>query len=208
KKTVVVCSFGTGGNGLNSGSAHVFVWDWSAWTHQAKLLAPDGDPYDYFGVSVGIHNDTVIVGAYGDDDKGSNSGLAHVFVQKGVSWTHEAKLLTPYGAEEDRFGFSVGVYGGTVVVGAARNNHNAIDSLTDNSNNQRNPSVSLVPTIATKETQFFNRNIQPESNTHQVSSYHPSDIPNRTSMRCIFSIPPKQDTGNMRPSFCCSFELE
>ncbi|KAL7533697.1 LOW QUALITY PROTEIN: hypothetical protein ACHAWF_004593 [Thalassiosira exigua] len=88
----------------------------SNWTHQAKLLAPDGGAHDIFGNGVGVHDDTAIVGASSDDDKGQKSASAHVFVRGGVSWTHQAKLLAPDGDEEDRFRNSVGVYGNTAIV--------------------------------------------------------------------------------------------
>ena len=49
---------------------------------QAKLTASDGADYDYFGFSVAVSSDggTVVIGAYGDDDRGINSGSAYIFV--------------------------------------------------------------------------------------------------------------------------------
>lgn len=43
-----------------------------------KLLASDGAEDDLFGRSVAISGDTVIVGAYSDDN-GSDSGSAYIF---------------------------------------------------------------------------------------------------------------------------------
>ncbi|EJK46316.1 hypothetical protein THAOC_35019 [Thalassiosira oceanica] len=97
--------------GCDFGSAHVFVRSGSEWTHKAKLLAPDGATYDYFGSSTAIYEDTIVVGADG-------RGLAHVFVRSGESWTHQAKLLAPDRAMFDFFGWSVAIYGDTIVVGA------------------------------------------------------------------------------------------
>ena len=37
--------------------------------------------HDAFGYSVSIDGDTVVIGAFGDDDKGSNSGSAYVFTR-------------------------------------------------------------------------------------------------------------------------------
>ena len=49
---------------------------------QAKLRASDGAAYDYFGYSVAISGDgsTAVIGAYGDDDRGGDSGSAYIFV--------------------------------------------------------------------------------------------------------------------------------
>ena len=46
-----------------------------------KLLASDGQGFDNFGYSVSISGDLVVVGAYGDDDNGSESGSAYLFHQ-------------------------------------------------------------------------------------------------------------------------------
>ena len=43
----------------------------SGWTQVAKLTADDGAADDYFGSSVSIDGDTVVIGAKYDDDKGS-----------------------------------------------------------------------------------------------------------------------------------------
>ncbi|KAL7484306.1 hypothetical protein ACHAWX_000195, partial [Stephanocyclus meneghinianus] len=49
------------------------------WTHKVKLTAADGAASDYFGYSVGISGNVVVVGAYLDDDRGSQSGGAYMF---------------------------------------------------------------------------------------------------------------------------------
>ena len=46
---------------------------------QAKLTASDAAAGDQFGLSVSIDGDTAVVGAFLDDDAGTNSGSAYVF---------------------------------------------------------------------------------------------------------------------------------
>ena len=65
--------------GSFSGSAYVFTRSGTTWTEQAKLTASDGAWGDLFGNSVAISGDTLLVGAYGDDDLGDGSGSAYVF---------------------------------------------------------------------------------------------------------------------------------
>jgi hypothetical protein len=102
------------------GSAYVFVRPGAGWanmTQAAKLTASDGAAYDLFGASVAISGDTVVVGATGDDGKGS----AYVFVKPAGGWvdmTQTAKLTASDGADGDGFGGSVAISGDTVVVGA------------------------------------------------------------------------------------------
>jgi hypothetical protein len=43
------------------------------------VVAGDGAASDSSGYSVAIDGDSLVVGAYGDDDKGSGSGSAYIF---------------------------------------------------------------------------------------------------------------------------------
>jgi uncharacterized protein (DUF2345 family) len=104
------------------GSAYVFVRPAGVWattsTYTARLTASDRAANDYFGASVAISGDTVVVGAYGDD---SEKGSAYVFVRPVGGWvdmTETAKLTASDGEAGDRFGYSVAISGDTVVVGA------------------------------------------------------------------------------------------
>ena len=76
-------------NGTYSGSAYVYRWNGSNWVEEQKLLASDGAAGDWFGHSVSISGDVALVGAYADDDIGTNSGSAYVFniaVKKAMPW--------------------------------------------------------------------------------------------------------------------------
>jgi hypothetical protein len=116
--TAVVGAANDADGGLDSGSAYVFVGSGSSWTEQAKLTASDAAAYDWFGFQLSVSGDTVVVGAYGDDDAGDYSGSAYVFTRSGSSWTEQTKLTASDAAAGDYFGMSVSVSGNTVVVGA------------------------------------------------------------------------------------------
>jgi len=104
--------------GSNSGSAYIFKRDGASWSQQAKLNASDGAFEDYFGYSVSISGDYSIVGAWGDDDNGSNSGSAYIFKRDGTGWSQQAKLTASDGAASDYFGDSVSISGDYAIVGA------------------------------------------------------------------------------------------
>ena len=53
--------------------------DASIATQLAKLVADDGATDGQFGKSVAISDGIAVVGAWGDDDKGSFSGAAYLF---------------------------------------------------------------------------------------------------------------------------------
>lgn len=70
-------------NGVWSGSAYVFAHTGTTWMQQQKLLASDGTAYDWFGISVSLSGDTALIGAWGDDDNGNESGSAYIFTREG-----------------------------------------------------------------------------------------------------------------------------
>lgn len=90
---------------------------------EAKLNAADGATGDSFGLSVSLSGERALIGARLDDDSGSNSGSAYVFVRAGTTWTQEAKLLASDGAADDYFGFSVSLSGDRALVGAHGDNN-------------------------------------------------------------------------------------
>jgi len=75
----LVGAWGNGDNGDHSGSLYVFEDNGSAWVEVQKILASDATSHDYFGCAVSLGDTGIIVGAYGDDDAGANSGSAYIF---------------------------------------------------------------------------------------------------------------------------------
>ncbi|MHC1730133.1 MAG: hypothetical protein AB9866_29740 [Syntrophobacteraceae bacterium] len=118
KDTIVAGAPGDDDKGSGSGSVYVYVLDNGAWIKQAKLVAGDGAGGDSFGRSVGLSGDTIVVGAPGDDVKGSNSGSAYVFVRTNGVWKKQARLVPSDGGAGDSFGSSVAISGSRIVVGA------------------------------------------------------------------------------------------
>jgi hypothetical protein len=122
---------GAGGDddydGIDSGSAHIFKRDGTAWTEQAKINASDSAAYDYFGWSVAISGDYAIVGGEGGDGAGAHSGPAYIFKRDGTTWTEQAKITTSDGAAGDFFGVSV-ISDNYAVVGAPYDDDAGTDS--------------------------------------------------------------------------------
>ena len=81
------------------------------WTELNKVTASDGAASDYFGLSVSISGDYALLGAWYDDDKGSNSGSAYIFKRDANTWTQQAKLTALDGAASDFFSCSVSISG-------------------------------------------------------------------------------------------------
>ena len=119
---------------IDSGAVFVFVRSADGWTQQAYLKASNTDDGDWFGSSVAVSGDTIVVGApledsnsteidTGQDDNSfNNSGAAYVFVRDNGNWAQQAYLKPSNNSNAVQFGLSVAVSGGTAVVGAWRAN--------------------------------------------------------------------------------------
>ncbi len=79
--TAVIGADGDDDNGSQSGSAYIFdlAGATGTVTEVAKLLLSDGASVDLFGGSVAVSGNTVVIGAYGDNDNGLQSGVAYAF---------------------------------------------------------------------------------------------------------------------------------
>jgi hypothetical protein len=60
-------------------AAHIFAGRNNIWSREAVIAPNDITAWKRFGISVGIHNDTAIVGADWDDETIDNGGSAYIF---------------------------------------------------------------------------------------------------------------------------------
>ncbi|MCP4664664.1 MAG: hypothetical protein GY856_55480 [bacterium] len=133
--TVVVGAEGDDDGGEASGSAYVFRRNQGGsanWEQVAKMTAGDPGTGDWFGYPVAISGDTVVIGAYGDDDGGRFSGSAYVFQRhRGGSdnWGQVAKINSTDIDTDDQFGYSVAISGDTVVIGAPYDHQGWVGSV-------------------------------------------------------------------------------
>jgi len=111
---------------IGKGSAYIFQRDEGGvdnWGEVKKITASDATTDDFFGESVAISGNTTIVGAH----NAGNVGAAYIFDFNGTDWTETAKLIGFDTTTFDVFGFSVGISGDTVIVGAKWNDVLVID---------------------------------------------------------------------------------
>ena len=100
------------------------------WTQQAKLTASGGAPFDGFWRAVVISEVTALFEVLADDDQGTNSGSAYVYVCSGATWSRQAKLPASDGANGDIYGVSVAISADIAVVGAPSDGDKGRHSLT------------------------------------------------------------------------------
>lgn len=122
---------------VDSGAAYVFVRSGNIWSQEAYLKASNTDGSDWFGSSVAISGDTIIIGAYNESSNATGingnqtnnlafgAGAAYVFTRSGTIWSQQAYLKASNTGAGDAFGFSVAIAGDTIVVGAKSESSNA-----------------------------------------------------------------------------------
>lgn len=100
------------------GAVYVFRKIAGTWVEEQKLVSSDASPTDWFGTSVDIQRDRVVVGAADSVANGKVAGSAYVFQFDGSRWTELQKISASDGASGDLFGISVALDGDRIVVGA------------------------------------------------------------------------------------------
>ena len=126
---------------ISAGSAYVFnKMSDGRWWWVEKLIAPGRAAADNFGLSVCIRGDSIIAGASTVDDyangvKLNSSGAAYVFKLSldslSSGWRLLNKISATDRAENDWFGYSVGIDGENIIVGAPFHDKNIMTQVTD-----------------------------------------------------------------------------
>jgi len=108
----------------DAGSVYIFHYDGTTWNQQQKIVASDRDVEDWFGCSIDISGDYVVVGAYQGDHNTSgldsliSAGAVYVFHNDGVSWCEQQKLVASDRNGGDFFGSSLAISGDYLITGA------------------------------------------------------------------------------------------
>jgi hypothetical protein len=122
----------------SSGAVYVFVRNGGNWTQQAYLKASNTGGGDFFGSSVALSGETLVVGAPFEDssarevngnqsdNNASSAGAAYMFTRNGTTWSQQAYLKASNAEPGDLFGRSVAILGDTVAVGARNESSGAI----------------------------------------------------------------------------------
>jgi hypothetical protein len=94
----------------------------TVWQLQASLTDDTSSATDQFGSRLALDGDTLVVGAWRDDEGGTDTGSAYVFVRDGIDWSPQQKLAPSVRANSDYFGLAVDVDEATIIVGAPHQN--------------------------------------------------------------------------------------
>ncbi len=121
----IVGAFNQGpGGGYGAGAAYIYernLGGANAWGEEKKLVASDGALQDYFGISVAVDGDTVIVGATCAGPCEYCCGKAYIYERNmgGMNaWGEVIKLTAANPTNNDTFGSSVAIDGDIAVIGS------------------------------------------------------------------------------------------
>lgn len=106
------------------GAVYTYTWNSVAaeWVQDAAVLRPSTlDAQDYFGQSMQMSGDKLVVGTYQDDGENNataySSGCVYTFTHNGTQWIQDSDILRPSELEAgDQFGWAVAVSGTKMAV--------------------------------------------------------------------------------------------
>ncbi|MGE3610869.1 MAG: beta strand repeat-containing protein [Bacteriovoracaceae bacterium] len=145
----------------SSGAVYIYKRTGVNWAQEAYIKAVNNDANDYFGYSVSISGDTLVVGANMEDSSqttitngttasadntNSASGAVYVYKRSGVNWTQQAYIKAANNDASDQFGYSVSISGDTLAVGAFGEDSNQTsitNGTTASSNNSSSQSGAV-----------------------------------------------------------------
>ncbi len=114
----------------NAGSVTVYQRSGATWTRQTKLVAAESQSGGYFGYSVSLKGDTVVVGAQlFDVPPVQNTGAAYVFQRFNNIWFENGPVTLDTPALNDAFGTSVSLSDNTFIVGIPNSDINPVPNL-------------------------------------------------------------------------------
>ena len=112
------------------GQVRIYQFNGTSWVKMGQDI--DGNNwYDYLGYAVSMNaiGDKLIVGAYGSNANGYNSGLVRIFEWNGVTWLQKGQDINGE-TSNNLFGISVSIndIGNIIAVGANTNSGNGFSS--------------------------------------------------------------------------------
>jgi len=103
----------------NTGAFYVYVRSGMTWTLQQEIKNPLLNGTSYFGMFVSLYDETIAIGDITFTLNGiAWAGVVHIYTRSGSTWSLQQTINNPSPGYDDEFGWSVSLYGDTLVVGA------------------------------------------------------------------------------------------
>ena len=131
----------------DSGAVYVFKRTNDTWSQQAYIKASNAEADDEFGEEIALYQDTLVVGVVNEDSDGvginsnqnnnlaEQSGAVYVFNRENDVWSQQAYIKASNAEAGDEFGSSVAIQNNRLIIGASREQSNALGLDGDQNDN-------------------------------------------------------------------------
>lgn len=107
---------GAPGENLWTGSVYVFEKSGGNWSQIQKIISPNPQPNDIFGIGVSLNGDYMVIGASEEDN---TKGAAHIYMKNSNGqWEHKQRITASDAMVQAYFGTSVSISNTSIAVGA------------------------------------------------------------------------------------------
>ena len=115
---------------INKGSVYIFESDELNWQQVQRISCPSPKPNTFFGSSLAIKNDVLLIGANNDSSNGFPTGVAYFYEKGDDNWLLMQKIVPnpDNGIVNKNFGASLDFSDSLIIIGA-NTDGNHIDSL-------------------------------------------------------------------------------
>jgi len=129
---IVVGSRKNNDNSPEPGAAYIFRNNNNSWKQESIIKANDSSEFDFFGSSVSIFGNYILVGSVNSNNK---AGAAYVFTINMDQWNQIKKLNASQPSLNSKYGASVAIYNDDIAIGAYMENDEAGSVYLYNLNN-------------------------------------------------------------------------
>ena len=175
-----------GARGVNSSAGAAYIYDATNYSATPTKLTPSGlGADDQFGYSIAATSNQIVVGAWQDDDQGTDAGAVYVYDANNLSAT-PTKLTPSSLGSSDNFGRGVAITSNHIVVGAYGDDDQASNAgavYVYDANNLSATPTKLTPSgIGTSA--YFGMNVAATSNHIVVGAY----LDNSTGASYVYDV--------------------
>ncbi|WP_223790006.1 FG-GAP repeat protein [Marinicella meishanensis] len=108
--------------GIRSGAVFVYERIKNEWQIKQMLTPSDPNNNAYFGRSISLQDDILVVGAIRQNGVEDETGAAYVFQFDGQNWVETQKITDPNGETDDLFGYQVEITEQQILISSLRSN--------------------------------------------------------------------------------------
>jgi plastocyanin len=175
------------------GRAFVFMLENDAWVESQKLVPSDSAEYDFFGASVEIDQDAMIIGADRSYYMGNGLGSAYIFRYSDGQW-HEESILSDAGTDTG-YGSTVSISGNHAIVGAPstssdseRNIGAAYVYSQDSSASGNWQQKARLESADPADSDFFGKSVAIDGDFAIVGAYRKDVLDSSSGAACLYKL--------------------